>query len=319
MPRLDVSISVHRPGFALDVAWAADGVTVLFGPPGAGKTLTLQCLAGLVRPERGRIVLDGRVLFDSAAGVDLRPDERGIAHVPTDAAPFERLRALAAAPALVLLDAPLSTGDRRTRESRREELRSGLKDSRVVAVIATDDFTDAYRLGDQVVVYEDGRVIQAAPPADLLWRPGAEAVARLIGVRNLLHGTVLKAAPDRIQLQWRGQTLEAVNSPSRPYLPVPGGAIAFFIRPEYVRLIRKDRGTPDRHHMNLMSGTIVRQTDFGHTWTLAIRLDDPGTAAQGTHDLEVEVPRMVHEILELDRDRHWQFSIHRGSIQVLPA
>ena len=90
-----------------------------------------------------------------------------------------------------------------------------------------------------------------------------------MGMRNILHGTVLKATPDRIQLRWRGQTLEAVNSPSRAYLPPPGSPLAFFIRPEYVRLIRKDRGAPDpSHHMNLMSGTVVSQTDFGTTWTL---------------------------------------------------
>ena len=71
--------------------------------------------------------------------------------------------------------------------------------------------------------------------------------------------------------------------------------------------------------MNLMSGTVVSQTDFGTTWTLAIRLDEPGPPAQGACDLEVEVPRLVHEILEIERDRHWELSIHRGSIQVLPA
>ena len=70
------------PGFTLDVAWeAGDEVVTLFGPSGAGKTLTLQCLAGLARPERGRIVVDGRVFFDSVANVDLRPQERRIGYV----------------------------------------------------------------------------------------------------------------------------------------------------------------------------------------------------------------------------------------------
>ena len=52
---------------------------------------------------------------------------------------------------------------------------------------------------------------------------------------------------------------------------------------------------------------------------LRIRLDAPGTPAQGAWDLEVEVPRLVHEILEIDRDPRWEFSIHRGSIHVLPS
>ena len=66
--RLEVAIRARLADFTLDVAWTAgDGVSVLFGPSGAGKTLTLQCLAGLVRPDAGRIVVDGRVLFDGAA------------------------------------------------------------------------------------------------------------------------------------------------------------------------------------------------------------------------------------------------------------
>jgi ABC-type Fe3+/spermidine/putrescine transport system ATPase subunit len=69
-------------GFALDIEFtAASGVTVLFGPSGAGKTLTLDCVAGFVRPDDGRIVLDGRVLFDRAAAIDLPPRSRHTGYV----------------------------------------------------------------------------------------------------------------------------------------------------------------------------------------------------------------------------------------------
>ena len=192
-----------------------------------------------------------------------------------------------------------------------------LAEWRTAAVLVTHDFTEAYRLGDRIVVYEAGRVIQTAPRAELLWQPASERVAGIVGIRNVLHGTVLKATPDRIQFRWRGQLLEAVNSPSRSYLPAPDSPLAFFIRPEYVRLIRKDRGSPDPgHHMNLMQGRVVGEADFGTTWTLYVRLDAPGAPAQGEYDLEIEVPRLVYEILDLARDRHWQLSIHRGSIHV---
>jgi molybdate transport system ATP-binding protein len=229
-------------------------------------------------------------------------------------------RALATDPDLLLLDEPLSALDAPLRRQLRDDLARTIREWGKATVVVTHDLGEAYQLADRVIVYEHGRVLQSAPKSELLWQPASESVARIMGMRNILHGTVLKATPDRIQLRWRGQTLEAVNSPSRAYLPAPGNPIAFFIRPEYVRLIRKDRGAPDpAHHMNLMSGTVVSQTDFGTTWTLAIRLDEPGTPAQGEYDLEVEVPRLVHEILELDRDRRWQLSIHRGSIHVLPA
>src|SRR5262249_25523941 len=77
------------------------------------------------------------------------------------------------------------------------------------------------RLGDRIVVYDGGRVVQSAPRAELLWQPASEAVARIMDIPNVLHGRVIKATPDRIQLSWRGQMLEAVNSPTRSYLPPP--------------------------------------------------------------------------------------------------
>jgi putative spermidine/putrescine transport system ATP-binding protein len=228
-------------------------------------------------------------------------------------------RALAIDPALLLLDEPLSALDSPLRRALRDELRAILSGWGTAAVVVTHDFTEAYRLADRIIVYENGRVIQAAARAELLWQPASEAVARVMGLRNVLHGTVVKSMPDRIQIAWRGHTLEAVNSPTRSYLPPPDTPIAFFVRPEYVRLVRKDRALDAAHHMNQMRGTVVGDSDFGTVWSLRLRLDAPGVPAQGDFDLEVEVPHLVYEILEIERDRHWEFSIHRGSIHVLPT
>jgi len=68
--------------FALDLEFsAAAGVTVLFGPSGSGKTLTLDSIAGFVRPDEGRILLDDEILFDGAAGVHLPPQARHCGYV----------------------------------------------------------------------------------------------------------------------------------------------------------------------------------------------------------------------------------------------
>src|SRR5687768_3325083 len=68
--------------FRLAVSFSAGpGVTVLFGPSGSGKSMTLAAITGLERPDRGRVVLGGEVLFDSASGVDRPVHERGIAIV----------------------------------------------------------------------------------------------------------------------------------------------------------------------------------------------------------------------------------------------
>ena len=71
--------------------------------------------------------------------------------------------------------------------------------------------------------------------------------------------------------------------------------------------------------MNTMAGRVAREEDCGVTWTLYFRLDEPGPTAQGDFDLEIEVPRMVYEILDIARERHWELSVHRGSIHVLPS
>src|SRR5579872_5289281 len=69
-------------GFSLDLEFqAAAGVTVLFGPSGAGKTLTLDSIAGFIRPDEGRILLDDQILFDAAAGVQLPPRKRHCGYV----------------------------------------------------------------------------------------------------------------------------------------------------------------------------------------------------------------------------------------------
>ncbi|MEQ1949187.1 MAG: ATP-binding cassette domain-containing protein, partial [Bryobacteraceae bacterium] len=53
-------------GFALDLEFtASQGVTVLFGPSGSGKTLTLDAVAGFVKPDEGRILLDDQILYDA--------------------------------------------------------------------------------------------------------------------------------------------------------------------------------------------------------------------------------------------------------------
>jgi molybdate transport system ATP-binding protein len=64
---------------------------VLFGPSGSGKSLTLAAVAGLLRPDEGRIVLAGETLFDSARGIDLPPERRRVGYVPQGYALFPHM------------------------------------------------------------------------------------------------------------------------------------------------------------------------------------------------------------------------------------
>ncbi len=82
----------RRRSFALKASFSSlQRFVVIFGPSGAGKTLTLQCIAGLVAPDSGRIVLGDRVLFDSETGVNMRPRHRNIGYLFQDYALFPHL------------------------------------------------------------------------------------------------------------------------------------------------------------------------------------------------------------------------------------
>jgi len=374
MSMISVSLEKRLGDFSLEAHWtSAANIVALVGPSGSGKTLTLQCIAGLTKPAAGRIVSGGRVLFDSAAHVDLRPQSRHIGYVFQGYALFphmtvsqnvayglktgsrERLsarareiidrlgltalcgrypnelsggqqqrvalaRALATDPDLLLLDEPLSALDAPLRRELRAELVQALRDCGKPAVFVTHDLAEAYQLADVVVLYENGRTTDATPKDELLWNPSSERVARLIGARNILTGTVAEIGQQSVVLEWRGQRLEAARSPSRPLNVQIGDALAFFVRPEYVRLIRKDRPLADlQRHVNCLQGDVVGDRDEGTTLTLFFRLAAPGTPSQGTYDLEIEVPKLVYERLGVARDRQWQVSIHPGTIQPLPG
>ena len=80
---LEIDVAKSFGGFALEaeVRCEARGLTALFGRSGAGKTSLVNLLAGLSRPDRGRIAVSGTVLFDSTAGVDLPPERRRLGYV----------------------------------------------------------------------------------------------------------------------------------------------------------------------------------------------------------------------------------------------
>lgn len=82
----------HSREFRLDVAFACEeNLNVMFGASGAGKSVTLKAIAGLERPDEGRIAVNGRVLFDSEAGIDVPARERGVGYLFQDYALFPHL------------------------------------------------------------------------------------------------------------------------------------------------------------------------------------------------------------------------------------
>jgi molybdate transport system ATP-binding protein len=372
---LSIAVRKRLGDFTLDASWTSNhSIVALVGPSGAGKTLTLQCIAGLITPDEGRVICNGRELFDSERGLNVRPQNRRVGYVfqgyalfphmtvlenitygkpgkaratglSTQLAPIiERLglgdlqsrypsqlsggqqqrvalgRALATDPDLLLLDEPLSALDAPLRRQLCNELSQTLRDWNKPVVLVTHDLSEAYQIADVVVLCEAGRTTEAVPKNDLLWNPSSERVARLIGARNILRGAIAETRRESVVLDWRGVRLEAAQSPTHDLHARQGDALAFFVRPEYVRLLRKNRVVSDHlRQTNLFSGDIVGERDEGTTWVLFFRVATPGLPACDGYDLEIEIPKLVYERLGVATDRHWDVSIHPGSIQVLPS
>jgi molybdate transport system ATP-binding protein len=89
---LEVALRHQQGAFTLDIAFRTDsGATALFGPSGSGKTTVLNAIAGLLRPERGRIVFDGRVMLDTAANIFVPPWRRQVGYVFQDGRLFPHI------------------------------------------------------------------------------------------------------------------------------------------------------------------------------------------------------------------------------------
>jgi len=79
---LKIDIRKKYKGFELEVAFSSEDETLaILGASGSGKSMTLKCIAGLISPDEGKIVSNGRVLFDSAAKIDLKPQERDVGYL----------------------------------------------------------------------------------------------------------------------------------------------------------------------------------------------------------------------------------------------
>lgn len=89
---LEVDVFKRLPGFTLDAHFkTSEPIAALLGPSGSGKTLTLRTIAGALRPDSGRIVLDGELLLDTVRGIDLPSQARRVGYVPQQYGLFPHL------------------------------------------------------------------------------------------------------------------------------------------------------------------------------------------------------------------------------------
>jgi len=89
---IDIDIQLQRGSFSLQAGFTVDARVVgLFGHSGAGKSTIVNAIAGVIRPARGHIRIDGVTLFNSKSGIDLPPEARRVGYVFQDALLFPHL------------------------------------------------------------------------------------------------------------------------------------------------------------------------------------------------------------------------------------
>ncbi|OON75642.1 molybdenum ABC transporter permease subunit [Streptomyces tsukubensis] len=214
-------------------------------------------------------------------------------------------RALAARPRLLLLDEPLAALDQTTRAHVRHTLRTHLDGFAGVCLIVTHDPVEAVSLADRVLVLDDGRALQDAPPAEVTRNPRSPWVARMLG-RNAWPGTV---TPEGLLLQGGATLITApVEDPyetKSPYEaedpydreggeggPASGGsgpekrALAI-IAPEAVAVHRERPGGSPR---NVWPGTVREITALGSRLRVLVTSDRaPDLVAEITPQAAVEL------------------------------
>jgi thiamine transport system ATP-binding protein len=180
-------------------------VTVLFQEPRlfdnldvAGNVAFALRVAGVPRRHRSR---KASALLDEVglSGFEVRR-VRGLSGGEQQRVALAR--ALAADPAVLLLDEPLSALDPDRRATLRTLLRDTQRRRGLTVLHVTHDQAEAAELGDRLAVLLDGRVVAAGAPDELFERPPTDAVARFLGVANLLPegGRLLAIRPERVRL-----------------------------------------------------------------------------------------------------------------------
>ncbi len=153
-------------------------------------------------------------------------------------------RALVFDPALVLMDEPLGALDKQLREHMQFEIKHLHESLGITVVYVTHDQGEALTMSDRVAVFNDGKIQQLAPPADLYERPDNSFVAQFIGENNKLPGVIEELVGDKALVRLAtGELIDAtpVNVTTK------GQKTLVSIRPERVEF--KPEMMPEGAHM----------------------------------------------------------------------
>ena len=216
-------------------------------------------------------------------------------------------RALAPQPALMLLDEPFAAPDTPTRAAltaRFPEIQRRLGST---TVLVTHDVAEAYALATHLVVLDQGRVIQQGPREEVFEHPASPSAARILGMRNLLHGTVVGSTRRSTLVEIEGLRLSSATPGLERGTPVVVG-----IRPQEVSLGPGETSEPER----AVLGTLVERIDRGVRQELTLALSTPDGAGP---KLLVEMARAEYGGPGRGVPSKWTVTIPPEAVHLWPA
>jgi iron(III) transport system ATP-binding protein len=162
-------------------------------------------------------------------------------------------RALVREPKVLLLDEPLSNLDAGLRNQMRDQIRALQQRLGITTVFVTHDQDEALAVSDEVVVMNEGRIVERGLPQEIYTWPRHEFTARFLGVSNGIAGTVreVRGATVMVEVSAGMLACRAANTLS------VGDAVTVFMRPESFRLSRRqhtDRGWSGRVEFSIYQG-----------------------------------------------------------------
>lgn len=234
---VEAAIKYNTGDFTLDIDIRSNAKRIgILGASGAGKSMTLKMIAGILRPDQGKIAVGDHVLFDSEKRIDVKPQKRKVGYLFQNYALFPSMtaaqniaagiprkqadrdeivsfllhrfglegledhypsqlsggqqqrvalaRILAVSPEVILLDEPFSALDVHLRDQMNRELLMQLKDFPGTVIMVSHSRDEIYRFSEEIVIIDQGRVIDQGPTDAVFAHPKNSRAAALTGCKN---------------------------------------------------------------------------------------------------------------------------------------